>query len=89
MSAPVARPVPVVMLIESLDFDPGGAERLVLALATRLPRERFDVTVCTTRAVEGELLQQLRAAGVRHLPLNRRSRADLLAWRRLTRGSPT
>ena len=85
MSAPVARPVPVVMLIESLDFDPGGAERLVLALATRLPRERFDVTVCTTRAVEGELLQQLRAAGVRHLPLNRRSRADLLAWRRLTR----
>jgi glycosyltransferase involved in cell wall biosynthesis len=85
MSAPATRPVPIVMLIESLDHDPGGAERLVLALATRLPRERFDVTVCTTRAVEGELLQQLRAAGVRHLPLERRTRADLLAWRRLTR----
>jgi glycosyltransferase involved in cell wall biosynthesis len=75
--------IKVVMLIESLDYDPGGAERLVVALATRLPRERFDVTVCTTRAVDGELLSQVRAAGVRHLALARRSRANLLAWRRL------
>ena len=64
----------VLYLIESLDFDPGGAERLVLALATNLPRERFDVTVCTTRAVEGPLLEQLRSEGVRHLGLERRSR---------------
>jgi glycosyltransferase involved in cell wall biosynthesis len=85
MSGSGSRPVPVVMLIESLDFDPGGAERLVLALAARLPRERFDVTVCTSRDVDGELLSQLRSAGVRHLPLKRRTRADLLAWRRLTR----
>jgi glycosyltransferase involved in cell wall biosynthesis len=78
-------PIRVVMLIESLDYDPGGAERLVVALATRLPRDRFDVTVCTTRAVEGELLRQLRAAGVRQLALDRRTRADLWAWRRLGR----
>ena len=78
-------PIRVLMLIESLDFDPGGAERLVVALSTALPRERFDVTVCTTRDVEGPLLEQLRAAGVRHLALGRRTRADLLAWRRLTR----
>jgi hypothetical protein len=71
----------VVMLIESLDYDPGGAERLVVALATHLPRERFDVTVCTTRAVEGDLLEQVKASGIRHLPLGRRTRADLLAWR--------
>jgi glycosyltransferase involved in cell wall biosynthesis len=74
----------VLYLIESLDYDPGGAERLVLALATHLPRDRFDVTVCTTRAVEGPLLGQLRAQGVRHLPLARKSRLDLLAWRRLS-----
>jgi glycosyltransferase involved in cell wall biosynthesis len=75
----------IVMLIESLDYDPGGAERLVVALATRLPPDRFDVTVCTTRAVEGELLERVRSAGVRHLALDRRTRLDLLAWRRLTR----
>jgi glycosyltransferase involved in cell wall biosynthesis len=75
----------ILMLIESLDYDPGGAERLVLALATRLPEERFDVTVCTTRHVEGELVERVRSAGVRHLALDRRTRLDLLAWRRLTR----
>jgi glycosyltransferase involved in cell wall biosynthesis len=80
-----ARPgrIKVVMLIESLDYDPGGAERLVVALATRLPSEQFDVTVCTTRAVEGPLIAQVREAGIRHLALQRRSRADVLAWRRL------
>jgi glycosyltransferase involved in cell wall biosynthesis len=75
----------VLYLIESLDYDPGGAERLVVALATNLPRERFEVTVCTTRAVDGPLLDQVRCAGVRHLALERVSRLDLLAWRRLTR----
>src|SRR5436309_13378159 len=75
----------IVMLIESLDYDPGGAGRLVVGLATRLPPDRFDVTVCTTRAVEGELLERVRAAGVRHLALDRRTRLDLLAWRRLIR----
>jgi glycosyltransferase involved in cell wall biosynthesis len=75
----------IVILIESLDADPGGAERLVVALATRLPGDRFDVTVCTTRAVEGKLIERVRAAGVRHLALERRSRLDLLAWRRLIR----
>jgi glycosyltransferase involved in cell wall biosynthesis len=75
----------VLMLVESLDYDPGGAERLVLALATHLPRERFDVTVCTTRAVEGPLLERVRAAGIRHIGLDRRTRLDVLAWRRLAR----
>jgi glycosyltransferase involved in cell wall biosynthesis len=85
MTVVAGEPIRVVMLIESLDYDPGGAERLVLALATKLPRDRFDVTVCTTRRVSGELVDRLRAAGVRHLALDRRTRLDLLAWRRLTR----
>jgi glycosyltransferase involved in cell wall biosynthesis len=78
-------PIRVLFLIESLDYDPGGAERLVVALATHLPRDRFDVTVCTTRAVEGELISQVRAAGIRHLALDRRSRLNVFAWRALTR----
>jgi glycosyltransferase involved in cell wall biosynthesis len=78
-------PIRIVMLIESLDYDPGGAERLVVALATHLPADRFDVTVCTTRSVEGELLERVRSAGIRHLALDRRTRLDLLAWRRLIR----
>ena len=85
MSGRTNERIRIVQLIESLDYDPGGAERLVLALATGLPSDRFDVTVCTTRAVEGNLVERVRAAGIRHLPLDRRTRLDLLAWRRLTR----
>jgi glycosyltransferase involved in cell wall biosynthesis len=71
-------------MIESLDFDPGGAERVVTALATELPRERFDVTLCTTQRREaGPLLAQVRAAEVRVLELERRGRWDVLRWRRL------
>jgi glycosyltransferase involved in cell wall biosynthesis len=81
----VSERIRLLYLIESLDYDPGGAERLVVALATNLPRDRFDVTVCTTRAVDGPLLEQVREQGVRHLALGRRSRLDLFAWRRLTR----
>jgi glycosyltransferase involved in cell wall biosynthesis len=75
--------ISVVMLIESLDFDPGGAERLVAGLATHLPRDRFEVTLCTTRAHRGPLLDQVTGAGVRHLALDRRTRLDMLAWRHL------
>jgi glycosyltransferase involved in cell wall biosynthesis len=85
MSVTTTERIRIVMMIESLDYDPGGAERLVAALATNLPSDRFDITLCTTRAVEGELLERVRAAGVRHLGLDRRTRLDLLAWRRLTR----
>ena len=73
-------------MIESLDFDPGGAERVVTALAANLPRERFDVTLCTTqRRAPGALLAEVRAAGVRHLALERRGRWHLVRWRRLAR----
>jgi glycosyltransferase involved in cell wall biosynthesis len=85
MAAVGGERIRIVIMIESLDYDPGGAERLVLALATHLPEDRFDVTVCTTQRVSGELVDRLRADGVRHLPLERRTRLDLLAWRRLTR----
>src|SRR5690242_171447 len=79
------RPVRVVQMIDRLDWDPGGAERLAVALTTNLPPERIDVTLYTTRAQEGPLLDQVRASGVRHFGLDRETRLDVLAWRRLGR----
>lgn len=52
------------------------------ALATHLPRDRFDVTVVTTRPAGGPLLDALVARGVRHVSLNRRGRFDLAPFRR-------
>src|SRR5207247_4425495 len=53
-------------------------------LATHLPRERFEVSVCATRAVlPGPLVEALDAAGVPHVAMNRRSKWDLLRMRRL------
>jgi glycosyltransferase involved in cell wall biosynthesis len=72
----------VLLLIDRLRG--GGAESFVVGLATHLPRERIDVSVCATRAkVTGLLVEMLDAAGVRHVALERRSRWDLLRMRRL------
>jgi glycosyltransferase involved in cell wall biosynthesis len=73
----------VLMLVDSLDFDPGGAERVIVGLATHLPKDRYEVSLCTTRDYKGELLEQVRASGIRHLGLDRHTRLDLLAWRPL------
>ena len=62
----------------------GGAESFVVGLATNLPRDRVEVSVCVTRAkVSGVLVEMLDAAGIRHVALGRRSRWDLLRTRRL------
>lgn len=45
----------------------GGAQRYVFDLATRLPREEFDIAVAC--GGEGPLRERLRAAGVRILPI--------------------
>jgi glycosyltransferase involved in cell wall biosynthesis len=58
----VRRRLRVLFLAQHLTM--GGAEELLLGLATRLPRERFEVVVgCLTR--EGLIAQELRRAGVR------------------------
>ena len=36
--------------------------------------------MCTTRSASGELLDQIREAGLEHIGLERRNRADLLPW---------
>jgi glycosyltransferase involved in cell wall biosynthesis len=69
------------MLIDSLY--PGGAERVLVGLATNLPPERYEVTVCSTRPHTGVLRDELHAAGVRYVPLERKRMIDLGAFRRL------
>lgn len=59
----------------------GGAERLAANFAFRLDPERFEPIVCTTRRPPGETFDdELRAAGVRVIALDRGTRADLVAW---------
>ena len=76
------RPLRVLMLVNKLNYG-GGAERTLAALATHLPRERFHVTIVTTRPTAGPLLDALRAQGIPHLDLHRRGRFDVIPFRRL------
>jgi len=78
------RPLRVVMLTDKM-FEGGGAERAMVAIATHLPRDRFEVTVATTRPAGGSLIAQVQASGLRHLALDRRGRLDLVPFRRLAR----
>ena len=67
----------------------GGAERLTVELASRLPARGYRVTVCTTRVAstangfERQQAQRLAAAGVDLVALGRRNRLDSLKMRRL------
>jgi glycosyltransferase involved in cell wall biosynthesis len=74
--------VRVLMLIDKM-FQGGGAERAMIALATHLPPDRFEVIVATTRPTVGPRIDAVRAAGIRHLALDRRHRFDLFPFRRL------
>lgn len=71
----------VLLLVDSLY--PGGAERSVVNLATHLPRERYEVTVCATRRHTGTLADELVAAGIRYETLGRSGRVDVAPFRRL------
>jgi glycosyltransferase involved in cell wall biosynthesis len=74
----------LLFLIDRVKGPGGGAEVFLVGLATHLPRERFEVSVCATRAaVPGPLVETLDAAGVPHVSLGRRSRWDLPRMRRL------
>jgi glycosyltransferase involved in cell wall biosynthesis len=71
----------VLLLVDSLY--PGGAERSVVNLATHLPRDRYEVTVCATRRHTGTLADELVAAGIRYQSLDRSGRFDVAPFRRL------
>jgi glycosyltransferase involved in cell wall biosynthesis len=72
----------VLMLVNNIRRG-GGAERTMVALATNLPPDRFEVMVATTRSEVGPLLDKVYEAGIPHLALNRRGRLDLAPFRRL------
>jgi glycosyltransferase involved in cell wall biosynthesis len=74
----------VLLLIDDLVGAGGGAEVFLVGLATHLPRERFEISVCATRAfAPGPLAEILDAGAVPYIALGRRSRWDLLPMRRL------
>lgn len=72
----------VLHVLDNL-VDHGGAERMAIGLATHLPTDRFQVTMCSTREAEPHVVDLLRAAGVGHLGLGRRNRLESLRMRRL------
>lgn len=75
-----ARPLRVLALIDRLIVS-GGAERLVIDLATHGNREHFVPYVCTTRSgSDPRVLRELEDAGVRVVDLARSRTIDARAW---------
>ena len=79
----------VLTLVDRLGTT-GGAERLALDIATRLAPSRFRSTLCVSRLVADptctdveQALEHMRETGVAFLPLSRRRKIDVLAWRHL------
>ena len=74
----------VLTLVDSLR--PGGAERVAATVAMGLDRERFEPFVCVSRSPEGpSLREQVEAAGIGVLELDRRFRAAVWSWAPLVR----
>jgi glycosyltransferase involved in cell wall biosynthesis len=55
----------------------GGAERIAVGLAARIPRDRFEPWVCATRWMDSWCTTTLDEAGVRHLTLGRQTKWDV------------
>jgi glycosyltransferase involved in cell wall biosynthesis len=73
----------VVTLLDYPDIS-GGGERMAVTVAMRLDPERFESVLCATRSVGKPTFEDdLRAAGVTIMRLERRARTDLAAWRPL------
>ncbi|MEZ5353269.1 MAG: glycosyltransferase [Bryobacteraceae bacterium] len=69
----------VMHLIDTLEM--GGAERVAVNLVNQIPRDRFDVTLCSTRR-DGPLAAHV-ASDVARLRLSRKRRFDGMAVGRL------
>ena len=76
------RPLRVVTLIDELDAEGGGAERIAVTTTALLDRARFAASMCATRATS--LLDSLlEHSGVPLLVLDRRSPLSVRSWRPL------
>ena len=65
----------VLSLIADLS-DSGGAERFAVALATKLPQDRFEPWMCVPRDIQPGAQRKLDEAGVRSVTLGRRGKWD-------------
>ena len=75
-NSPQPQRLRLAFLIRDLGF--GGAQRQLIALASRLPRDEFEVAV--VHFYGGGLAQDLEAAGVRCLLAGKKSRWDLVGF---------
>ena len=66
----------VLSLIDYVSVS-GGAERFAVALATHLPREDFELWMCSSREADREALSLLEGAGIRHVNLDRQTKFDV------------
>jgi glycosyltransferase involved in cell wall biosynthesis len=66
-----------VLAVLDSPTDQGGAERFALGLVSRLPRDRFEPWVCSTRFATAEASEELADAGVTHISLRRRGKLDM------------
>ena len=73
------------MLVDRFHDGTGGGERFGIGLAIQLAGDGYEVWFCTTRRGGGQLLDQMREAGVRYFSLNRSHRLDLPPVVRLLR----
>lgn len=80
-------PIRVLMLVDGIGPNPGGAERMNIGLSEALADRGHDVTVCVTRSGTGpdSARPQLEAKGVRVIGLDRPGRLGLRGFRPLTR----
>ena len=73
------------MLVDQLEPRSGGGERFAVGLAAHLPRDRFAVALCATRAVLAPWDRTLRESGVPWFALERQATGDVLPFVRLAR----
>jgi glycosyltransferase involved in cell wall biosynthesis len=62
-----------------------GAETVATRIALGLDPDRFESTICSTRPSDPAHVETARAAGVRVVELNRRSKVDVWRWSPLVR----
>ena len=76
-AARIRERIRIVLLIRALDV--GGAQRQLMALARNLDQKVFETTVLTLYS-GGALTGDLRGTGVQVIPLNKKSRWDLVRF---------
>ncbi|MDQ6805763.1 MAG: glycosyltransferase family 4 protein [Actinomycetota bacterium] len=55
----------------------GGAERFAIGLASNLPRDRFEPSICSTREMEPATASALDVLGISHVNLGRKAKWDV------------